>query len=443
MSQIKNKTAFISIVFPLIFFFCSYDINPFHHRNETDVDMEVVEFEFCTWFLDVFFIFRDSLPEHPYDYFPSPKDLFLSTNEPYTIYIDKSVAEEYWKMCLTTESEEGGIGIRIDSVSQGYVIIDVTPNSPGEIAGLHCYDTIIAVNNDSLSGVGFDELPAYLKGEIGETKTMLIHRENEVVEIKVILDKYYARSVYTDNLDSAVAYICIETFASQTCMDNGTTQEFAMALDSTEWAEYTILDIRSNLGGQLSQCINVTSEFVPGGTRLMRVKERCLDTVTYNGFTQDSVWVSVESGRAINRKFVVLMNEWSASATEVLISSIHSFRSDIVSMGTKSYGKARGQKLTSTPDSGIAKTTYAVISPIEGTSYDMIGIDPKIKVDNEDDILQTALNHIYSGPAKLASMDRNNFIRRVNFLKKTNLCRTRMPSCIVLEKNRTDYIQAN
>ncbi|MBD3315125.1 MAG: PDZ domain-containing protein, partial [Chitinivibrionales bacterium] len=315
------------------------------------------EFKFCWAVLDAFFIFQQNLPSNPYIY-DTPSELYAAVEEPYTYYWPPKRAE-YVLRLLTTSS--AGIGVVIDSVAPGYLIRAVFDDSPAQRAGLEKRDTIVAVDSQSIALVSVADIDGYLLGDVGEQKKLTIRREDTTITITVTLGYYTAPSVITDTLDSLTAYIALMVFSDSTAVPGGSAAEFSQALDETRWSEYTILDLRGNPGGVLEQCIEITSQFVNEGADLVLSQERYYAEKLDAFLTRSVPWEALDRGKAIGRRFYVLVNENTASASEVLVTALKTYRkNDITIVGTTTYGKARGQGLWDTPERGLAQVTYAL-----------------------------------------------------------------------------------
>ena len=346
------------------------------------------EYMFAWEFLDAFFLFRESLPRNPLG-FNSPVELYESVNEPFTAYYTPHQASRILKALGTSAA---GLGVRLDSAQSGYVIREVFPNTPAQEAGLQKEDTLISINGKKTAGLTMRKVAELLRGKRGDQKKLEIARGEERFDAAVVIDEFLAPSVFYDSLTPNIAYIFISSFFTQTAVRGGTAAEFKQALHESAWAKHTILDLRDNPGGEIGQAVKVVSEFLKPGTPIVKAKERTLDPNTARGVTVDTTWVSLDNlSSAVERTFIVLMNKNTASASEFLIASFKAHRPDIITVGTRSYGKARGQAVVVTPDSGLSVVTFALITPIEGPSYDMTGIEPKVQLKENEDALDKAI----------------------------------------------------
>lgn len=397
-----------------------YDIDTIVHGNTyivkglqlvydtTDLNQKSEEFLACAYYLEGFFLYRDSLPEDPLA-FNTIEGLYYSVFEPYTRYYDPVISIEINKI-LTTAS--GGTGIYVDSVSSGYYVFDVVPGSPGALAGILKGDTIISVNNNSTVGMPYETMQSYLVGDVGESNNYKIKRGDLETSIVVTMNEFLDRSVFVDSVDEDIALITLTTFSASTFMPGGSAAEFEAALDQTSWAQWTIFDLRQNGGGRLDQCISITSEFVDSGSLLMSVMERDYNNTLDIFETKETQWYSEEGQKAKDRKFYVLVDSYTASASEVVVAGLIQHREDIKTIGEKTYGKGRGQLFIPTPEAGIARVTCMKMVPVEGVSYDMIGITPDIEISDPEYALDTAIARISNESSFASRALKKRFKRR-------------------------------
>jgi C-terminal peptidase prc len=399
----------------LSFLVCSPPTNPQTHSAQRNNQ----EYLFAAEFLYTFFIFPDSLPKDTFG-FSSPQALYKSVNEPWTRYFSPDSARLFLNS-LTTES--GGMGVLLDSVAPGFAVKDVYPNSPAQRAGIMKHDTIISVNGTSVSGVSYDSFHGIAGGNIGDVKTITVLRATATITIVVTLGTYLAPSVFSDSLDSTTAYIFLSAFLVETNAPGGTSEELDSALAASRWASHTILDLRGNPGGEIEQCVKVCGRFVPDNSPIIKIHEQFLDTVAWTVSIVDTVLVSSLPGDALSRKFVMLVDDYTASAAEIFISCLKNNRADIRTVGAKTFGKARGQLVYGTPDSGLVKVTYALLTPLHGASYDLVGIVPDISVPPDSDALTVAEAFIAQSTSngvtkRLAPAPHATGFARINALRK-------------------------
>lgn len=376
--------------------------------DTTDLNEKSEEFLACAFYLDGYFLYRDSMPANLLS-FNTMKGMYLSVLEPYTRYYNPVLSVELNKLLTTTS---GGTGIYVDSVNNGYVVFDVVPNSPGANAGVLVNDTIVSVNDVSVLGLSYDYMLEYLNGNVGTIVKYGIKRGAIELEITVTMQEFLDRSVFVDSVNSEIAIITLTTFTASSFMDGGSAAEFKTALNQTSWADWTIFDLRQNGGGRLDQCISITSEFVDSGSQLMKVRERDYNFTDSLFETVETSWVASNGQTARHRKFYILMDDGSASASEVVVVSLMEHRPDVVTVGTRTYGKARGQVFIPTPQRGIARITSMVMEPNGGIPYDIVGLIPEIEIDDAEFALDTAIARISGRRSLFANqLHKNRSIR--------------------------------
>lgn len=257
-------------------------------------------------------------------------------------------------------------------------------------------------------------------------------RNDSIVTIIVVLDTFLAPSVYIDTLDSTTAYIALTSFLQQTINPKGSAEEFSVALDKTSWASNTVLDLRDNRGGYLPICVSIVSQFVEQGTVIIKNVERTVNFVTLTAFTMKDSLIAGIGQKALNRKFYVLVDHYTASASEILVSCLKERRSlNVKTIGTRTYGKGSGWNLIApTPENAGLTITSMLLLPVFSESYNLIGILPDIVIDSTADALKTAMQYIHpSGLSK--SNGTVSACRRVEAYRKILTTRIWFPMCIV------------
>ena len=367
------------------------DNNPFEHDGTDTV------YRFAAENLDTFFIYRDRMPERLYS-FETPEALYRSVNDQYTEFFSKEKALLLLSQLSTNRS---GVGIVVDSVTNGYLITEVLPGSPGERDGLQALDTIVQVGDVTVAGMTFDEFLPLLQGEDRVDMVVRIKRGVDFIDINVIPCQFRLPTISIDSINASVVVITIKGFHAPTSTPGGTADEFSMALEKTAWAEYTVLDLRSNTGGLVLQCIEVASQLVPRNTPIITVRYRGIDTTGLPGEFEET-YKAFWPGSVVDRKLYVLVDSLTASASEILLSCLMQ-REGVTVIGDTTFGKWCAQILLDDGnDSVIAKITYMTTYPVgENTgSYKKVGIVPDV-LSGTADALDVALQMIgESLPAK-------------------------------------------
>ena len=306
------------------------------------------------------------------------KGMVAALDDPYSEYLTR---EEYNELMEDTSGKFFGIGVYINA-QDGYInVVSPIKNTPAEKAGLRSGDKIIKVNGDDISGANATEASKKIKGEKGTKVTLTILRiEDEVAntfDVDVIRDEITVITVESKIIENDLLYIGISQFNEQTY------SEFMEATKLiTNSTKGIILDLRNNPGGLLSTSTAIADVLLPEG--IIVYTER-------KGKVKDDQINS--DAKYIDLPMVVLINEGSASASEIISGAIRDFDRAML-IGQKTFGKGVVQTIDnfSTGD-GIKLTISEYFTP-KGTSIHGKGIEPDIGVELDDPSLIIGLENI-------------------------------------------------
>lgn len=306
------------------------------------------------------------------------KGMVAALDDPYSEYLTR---EEYNELMEDTSGRFFGIGVYINA-QDGYInVVSPIKNTPAEKAGLRSGDKIIKVNGDDISGANATEASKKIKGEKGTKVTLTILRiEDEVAntfDVDVIRDEITVITVESKIIENDLLYVGISQFNEQTY------SEFMEATKLiTNATKGIILDLRNNPGGLLSTSTAIADVLLPEGTIVYTERK---------GKVKDDQINS--DAKYIDLPMVVLINEGSASASEIISGAIRDFdRAKLI--GQKTFGKGVVQTIDnfSTGD-GIKLTISEYFTP-KGTSIHGKGIEPDISVELDDPSLIMGLENI-------------------------------------------------
>jgi len=299
-------------------------------------------------------------------------DGMLTGLDPHSGYMNEEVWEE---MQMDTQGKFGGLGIEI-TMEEGFVkVISPIEDTPAYKAGVIAGDYIIQIDNTPVFGLTLNEAVELMRGEKGDPITITISREGkEPFDIKIIRDFIKIQSVKNEIYDD-IGYLRITSFTEQTEDDLiKSIKKIKNELNHTD--KGYILDLRSNPGGLLSQAVKVTDIFLNRG-EIVSTRERNKKNI---------IRYRAKKGDMINDKpLVVIINNGSASASEIVAGALQDHRRAIV-IGTQSFGKGSVQtiipfkKLNSKGIAGIRLTTARYYTP-SGMSIQGKGIVPDIIVE--------------------------------------------------------------
>jgi carboxyl-terminal processing protease len=266
-----------------------------------------------------------------------------------------------------------GIGAEVDTSGEHVKIISPMPGSPAEAAGLLPGDVILQVDGEDMLGLSGTEVILKVRGPAGTTVRLTIGREGqpEPLEFEVVRARIEIPSVEGEMLDGGIAYVRINTFGDDT------TRDLQRTLGRLEFETPAglVLDLRGNPGGYLEVAIDVVSQFIPDGLVML---ERF-------GDGRERQYTARPNGLATDWPLVVLINEGSASASEIVAGAIQD-RGRGTLVGETSYGKGTVQVSTLLrDDGGVLKLTVARWLTPDGRTIQDQGLDPDVEIILTDD----------------------------------------------------------
>jgi carboxyl-terminal processing protease len=278
--------------------------------------------------------------------------------------------ELYQSESSSLQGQYEGIGAYVDTEGDYLTIVSPIEGSPAQAAGLLPGDKVIAIDGEDMTGVAPEEARLKVLGPEGTTVTLTVAREGESEPLKFVITRAQIniRSAEGKMLEDGIGYVDINTFGEHT------TRELREALDSVlaQNPRGIIIDLRNNPGGFLTTAVEVTSEFVEDGVVLYEV---------YGDGRRDTHRV-LGNGRATDVPLVVLINEGSASASEILAGALQDYgRAKLV--GVKSYGKGSVQNWVALSNNqGAARVTIAKwLTPHEQAIDNHVGLTPDVVVE--------------------------------------------------------------
>lgn len=290
-----------------------------------------------------------------------------------TFYMDPEVFESE---SSSLSGSYQGIGAQVDTSGDFLTVISPFEGSPAQAVGLRPGDMIIAIDGEDMSDYTPEEARQRVLGPEGSKVILTVAREgvSEPLEFTIIRALITVASVTSEMLDNDIAYVDINSFGDRT------TQELRETLDELllENPKGIILDLRFNPGGYLITSVEVMSEFIDEGVVLIE---------QYGDGTRDT-YNALGNGKATDIPIVVLINEGSASASEILAGTLQDYdRAELV--GAQSYGKGSVQTWQPLSNNqGAARITIAKWLTPKERAIDGVGLTPDYIVEmTEDDYL--------------------------------------------------------
>ena len=288
-----------------------------------------------------------------------------SLDDPYTRFLDP---REFKEMQIDTSGELSGVGIQLslDKETRNLVVVSPIEGSPASRAGVQPKDVIVAIDGKSTKGMSTEDAVKLIRGQAGTTVTLTLKRKAQTLELPLTRERIELHAVDHQINTSAdgvkVGYIRLKQFNATA------TKDMRQAVKDLEekGAQGYVLDLRSNPGGLLMASVEIARQWLNEGT--------IVSTKTRDGI-QD---VKRANGRALTTKpMVVLVNEGSASASEILSGALQD-NNRAVLVGQKTFGKGLVQSVRGLSDgSGMTVTIAKYLTP-SGRDIHKYGIEPDV-----------------------------------------------------------------
>lgn len=270
------------------------------------------------------------------------KDI-LAELDPHSSYISPE------DMVEVTESFDGkfsGIGVQINTLNDSLHVANVVNGGPSETVGLYPNDRIVTVDGQNIVGLSQTEAVKLLRGPKGTAVNIEVVRpgEKEKLNFRIIRD-----DIPIESIDAAymirpgVGYIRVNRFA------HTTISEFREAFTGLDSPQALILDLRGNSGGLLNQAIDLSNFFLPRGSLVVSTEGRMVASEQYK---------ATSPGTFLRGKVVVLIDEFSASASEIVAGALQDWDRAVI-VGRRSFGKGLVQRQFPLPDGSAMNITVS------------------------------------------------------------------------------------
>ena len=244
----------------------------------------------------------------------------------------------------------------------------VIKNSPAEAAGLMEGDIISKVDGEDMSGLELDEVVTYIRGEEGTSVTLTLIRNGETIEVELTREKVDTPTVESEMLDDGIGYLQITEF------DDVTVNQFNENFEKlkAQGMKGLIIDLRGNPGGSVTTVCAVAEQLLPEGL-IFYMEDKDGKRTEYTC-----------KGADFDLPLVVLVNEYSASASEILAGAVKDAGIGKL-VGKKTFGKGIVQNVIPLEDGSAIKITVANYYTRGGNDIHLKGIEPDVEVELDTD----------------------------------------------------------
>lgn len=358
----KNKLLFISLVAGLMFGIADV-------KAAKSTDNEANTYELLNLFGEVMERAKLSYVEEVTDkkLIESAINGMLTALDPHSSYLD---AESFNYMSEQTKGKFGGLGIEV-TMDNGLVkVVSPIDDTPAAKAGMKAGDYITHIDGETVVGMNLNEAVSKLRGKIGTKVKLSIRRVNaKPIELTLKRQEIKIQSVKSEIKEDAISYIRISSFTED--IDKAIEEAVAKAQKQLKNKFLGIvIDVRNNPGGLLDQAVAVSDLFLEKGEIVSTRSRHESDTDKF---------MATEGDIAKGLPIVVIINEGSASASEILAGALQDHHRAII-LGEKSFGKGSVQTVIPLRDFGAMRLTTARYYTPSGRSIQAKGIEPDIEV---------------------------------------------------------------
>ena len=291
----------------------------------------------------------------------------LTSLDPHSSYLD---VDSFNYMNEQTKGKFGGLGIEI-TMDNGLVkVVSPIDDTPAAKAGIKAGDYITNIDDETVVGMSLNEAVSKLRGKVGTKVKLSIRRVNsKPIELTIKRQEIKIQSVKSEIKNDEVSYIRISSFSED--IDQIISEEIEKAKKQLKNKLLGIvIDVRNNPGGLLDQAVEVSDLFLEKGEIVSTRSRNESDTVKF---------MATEGDIAKDLPIVVMINEGSASASEILAGALQDHRRAVI-LGEKSFGKGSVQTVIPLRDFGAMRITTARYYTPSGRSIQAKGIEPDILV---------------------------------------------------------------
>lgn len=358
----KSKLLFISL-------FAGLMISAANVRAATSKDDDANTYELLNLFGEVMERAKLNYVEEVSDkkLIESAINGMLTSLDPHSSYLD---ADSFNYMSEQTKGKFGGLGIEV-TMDNGLVkVVSPIDDTPAAKAGIKAGDYITNINGETVVSMSLNDAVSKMRGKVGEKVKLSIRRVNsKPIELTIKRQEIKIQSVKNEIKEDSIVYIRISSFTED--VDKSVSEAITKAKKKLKNKLLGIvIDVRNNPGGLLDQAVDVSDLFLEKGEIVSTRSRNEADTVKY---------MANEGDIAKGLPIVVIINEGSASASEILAGALQDHHRAII-LGEKSFGKGSVQTVIPLRDYGAMRLTTARYYTPSGRSIQAKGIEPDVEV---------------------------------------------------------------
>ena len=296
------------------------------------------------------------------DAYVAINSMLASLDDPYSRFLNR---EEFKEQNTNIDAKIVGIGVNIMSISGKIIIISVVDSTPAQKAGIQAGDIILKVGDKDVSGKTISDVAALIRGEINTIVKLELLRDKKRLTKEIKREEIHIKNIKASIIDKDIGYIQIGSFIS-----SDMTKEFVDALNKTQNCPGLIIDLRGNTGGLMPNAVVIADMFLTQG-HIVSIVDRDKQKAVINAQAKPY---------AINKPLVILIDEGTASASEILSGALKDNQKAIL-VGKRTYGKGMIQRIYPMPNQTGMNLTIAKYLTPKGIDINKKGISPDYEVE--------------------------------------------------------------
>jgi len=302
--------------------------------------------------------------------------LLESLGDPYSDYM---TVEESKVFNESLSSSFQGIGAEVQERNGYIMVVSPIKNSPAERAGILPKDIILNVDDESIKGMSVNDAVQLIRGEKGTEVTLTIQRDgvDAPFEMTITRDDIPVETVYGTLDETKIAHIQITSFSYETYNE---LSEILADFES-QGMRAIVLDVRQNPGGSLKTAIDISNLFIDKGKNILQVQDGKGDPIVYKA----------DGGKKYKQPMIVLIDEGSASASEILAGALNESQ-NVQLVGVTTFGKGTVQEVLQQKDGSTIKLTTGKWLTANGNWINEKGIAPTVEVPYPDYVTLNYVN---------------------------------------------------
>jgi len=295
----------------------------------------------------------------------------LQSLDPYSAYMSPEVFND---MQTETSGKFGGLGIEVGMEHGVVKVISPIDNSPASRVGVKAGDYIVKINDIQVQGKSLTEAVEIMRGPVGSDIKITVRRRGvkKAIIFKITREIIKIESVKSKYIDKSIGYLRLTSFNENSGDQiKDKIKEFNKKKDIKGY----ILDLRNNPGGLLSQAIKISDFFLENG-EIVSTKGRKI--------SENRRWFAKKGDLTKGKTLIVLINEGSASASEIVAGALKDHKRAIL-VGENSYGKGSVQSIIPLKNKGAIRLTISKYYLPSGKSISEVGVTPDIEIEESSD----------------------------------------------------------